>query len=175
MFEIGFSELVLVMIIGLIVLGPERLPVAVKTVAGWIRAMRTLASTVQNELTKELKLQELQDSLKKVEQSANLQNISPELKASMDELRSATEAIARSYQDIISPNQHDSIKQDEDKLVNDVNQANSAEQTSEPEQKLNELAPQEEQRANTIENQATLSIDPDVDVSSSSNKSEADR
>lgn len=55
MFDIGFSELLLVFIIGLVVLGPQRLPVAVKTVAGWIRALRSLATTVQNELTQELK------------------------------------------------------------------------------------------------------------------------
>lgn len=48
MFDIGFSELLLVFIIGLVVLGPQRLPVAVKTVAGWIRALRSLATTVQN-------------------------------------------------------------------------------------------------------------------------------
>ena len=45
MFDIGFSELLLVFIIGLVVLGPQRLPVAVKTVAGWIRALRSLATT----------------------------------------------------------------------------------------------------------------------------------
>ena len=74
MFDIGFGELLLVMVIGLVVLGPERLPVAVRTVAGWIRALRSLAASVQNELSQELKLQELQDSLKKAE-SAGLQNL----------------------------------------------------------------------------------------------------
>ena len=91
MFDIGFSELLLVFIIGLVVLGPQRLPVAVKTVAGWIRALRSLATTVQNEL-----LQEFQDSLKKVEK-ASLTNLTPELKASMDELRQAAESMKRSY------------------------------------------------------------------------------
>lgn len=65
MFDIGFGELILVLVIGLVVLGPERLPVAVKTVAGWIRVMRSMAANVQNELTQELKLQELQDNLKR--------------------------------------------------------------------------------------------------------------
>ena len=82
MFDIGFSELLLVFIIGLVVLGPQRLPVAVKTVAGWIRALRSL--------------QEFQDSLKKVEK-ASLTNLTPELKASMDELRQAAESMKRSY------------------------------------------------------------------------------
>ncbi|CBG90620.1 Sec-independent protein translocase protein TatB [Citrobacter rodentium] len=96
MFDIGFSELLLVFIIGLVVLGPQRLPVAVKTIAGWVRALRSLATTVQNELTQELKLQEFQDSLKKVEK-ASLENLTPELKASMDELRQAAESMKRSY------------------------------------------------------------------------------
>lgn len=96
MFDIGFGELMPVMVIGLVVLGPERLPVAVKTIAGWVRMLRSLAFTVQNELTQELKLQELQDSLKKVEQ-ASLKNLSPELKASMDELKEAADAMRRGY------------------------------------------------------------------------------
>ncbi|CNJ21140.1 Sec-independent protein translocase protein TatB [Yersinia rohdei] len=96
MFDIGISELLLVLVIGLVVLGPERLPVAVRTVAGWIRTLRSLAATVQNELAQELKIQELQDSLKKAEQ-AGLQNLTPELKASMDELKEAAEALKRSY------------------------------------------------------------------------------
>ncbi|EMV7410657.1 Sec-independent protein translocase subunit TatB [Enterobacter soli] len=96
MFDIGFGELLLVFVIGLIVLGPQRLPVAVKTVAGWVRALRSLATTVQNELAQELKLQEFQDSLKKVEK-ASMDNLTPELKASMDELREAAESMKRSY------------------------------------------------------------------------------
>ncbi|WCG82942.1 Sec-independent protein translocase protein TatB [Pectobacterium sp. A5351] len=101
MFDIGFGELLLVMVLGLIVLGPERLPVAVKTVASWIRTLRALASTVQNELSQELKIQEFQESLKKVEK-ASLQNLSPELKASMDELKEAAEAMKRSYSETSS-------------------------------------------------------------------------
>lgn len=96
MFDIGFGELILVFVIGLIVLGPQRLPVAVKTVVGWLRAMRSLASSVQNELAQELKLQELQDSVRKVEK-ASIGNLSPELKASMDELRDAAESMRRTY------------------------------------------------------------------------------
>ncbi|ADU67512.1 Sec-independent protein translocase protein TatB [Pantoea sp. At-9b] len=100
MFDIGFSELVLVFVIGLIVLGPQRLPVAVKTVVGWIRAIRSLAANVQHELAQELKLQELQDSLKKVEE-AGRGTLSPELKESMEELRKTADSMKRSYQQSI--------------------------------------------------------------------------
>ena len=100
MFDIGFSELVLVFVIGLIVLGPQRLPVAVRTVVGWIRAIRSLAANVQNELAQELKLQELQDSLKKVEE-AGRGTLSPELKQSMEELRKTADSMKRSVQQSI--------------------------------------------------------------------------
>ncbi|WP_410013098.1 Sec-independent protein translocase protein TatB [Sodalis sp. C49] len=102
MFDIGFGELALVFVIGLVVLGPERLPVAVRTVVGWVRALRSLASTVQNELSQELKLQELQDSLKKVEQ-ASKDNLSPELKASMEELREAADSMKKSFHSKMVP------------------------------------------------------------------------
>lgn len=114
MFDIGFGELLLVMIIGLVVLGPERLPVAVKTVAGWIRALRSLAASVQNELSQELKLQELQESLKKAEK-AGLQNLAPELKESMDELRAAAESLKRAYQS----DNHDPVTSAEDPQLAD--------------------------------------------------------
>lgn len=97
MFDIGFSEILLVLVLGLIVLGPERLPVAIKTVAGWIRALRSLATTVQSEIAQELKLQELQESLKKVEQ-AGIEHVSPELKASFEELKSVTDSIKQAHQ-----------------------------------------------------------------------------
>ncbi|VEA71273.1 Sec-independent protein translocase protein TatB [Serratia rubidaea] len=118
MFDIGFSELLLVLVIGLVVLGPERLPVAVRTVAGWIRALRSLAASVQNELSQELKLQELQDSLKKAEK-AGLQNLTPELKASMDELKEAADSLKRSYQPDADVNTIHNPRTDEPEAAHD--------------------------------------------------------
>ncbi len=86
MFDIGFSELVLLMLVGLVVLGPKRLPVAIRTVMGWVKTIRGLAANVQNELKQELKLQELQDSFKKAEQ-LNLKQLSPDLSKTVEELK----------------------------------------------------------------------------------------
>ena len=86
MFDIGFSELVLLMLVGLVVLGPKRLPIAIRTVMGWVKTIRGLAANVQNELKQELKLQELQDSIKKAE-ALNLQTLSPELNKTVEELK----------------------------------------------------------------------------------------
>lgn len=96
MFDVSFGELLLVFIIGLIVLGPARLPTAVKTVVGWINALRRLSASVQLELNKELKLQELQDSLNQAEQNG-INNISPEIQASIDELKRITQSLQKEY------------------------------------------------------------------------------
>lgn len=92
MFDIGFSELLLIAVMGLIVLGPKRLPVAIRTVMGWVRTIRGLAANVQNELSQELKLQELQESIKKAEH-LNLQQLSPELSQTVEDLKASAEKI----------------------------------------------------------------------------------
>ena len=90
MFAIGFSELLLVLIVGLVVLGPQRLPIAIRTVMGWVRTIRGLAANVQNELAQELKLQELKDSIKKAEE-LNLSSLSPELSKTVEELKQSAD------------------------------------------------------------------------------------
>ena len=90
MFDIGFSELILIFVIGLVVLGPKRLPIAIRTVMGWVRTIRGLAANVQNELAQELKLQELQESIKKAE-ALNLSQLSPELSKTVEELKQSAE------------------------------------------------------------------------------------
>lgn len=105
MFDIGFWELVLIAVIGLVVLGPERLPVAVRTVARWVRTFRAMAASVQNELNQELKLQEMQENLKKAEQM-NLKDLAPEVDASLRELKEAAASVQRPYansQSAVSP------------------------------------------------------------------------
>ena len=64
---IGFMELLLIGVLGLVVLGPERLPVAVRSITGWIRAMKRMANSVKDELEQELKIEQLHADLKKAE------------------------------------------------------------------------------------------------------------
>ena len=40
MFDIGFAELLLIAVLGLLVLGPERLPTAVRTISLWLGRLR---------------------------------------------------------------------------------------------------------------------------------------
>lgn len=59
MFDIGFAELLMIGVVALVVLGPEKLPTAVRTVGLWVgRAKRTISS-VQSEISEELRMDEL--------------------------------------------------------------------------------------------------------------------
>ena len=97
MFDIGFLELLLITIIGFVVLGPERLPVAIRTVRGWISGVRKFSDSVKTELTEELRIQELHANLKKAEQ-ADMKNLSPEIAESIKTLKDAAEMVNRPYQ-----------------------------------------------------------------------------
>ena len=71
MFEIGFWELVLIMVIALIVLGPERLPEVARTVGRWVGKARGMVRTVKAEIDRELAAEELQRVLSKQAASAD--------------------------------------------------------------------------------------------------------
>ncbi len=96
MFDIGFWEMMLISVIGLIVLGPERLPVAIRTVMSWVKTVKTKANSVKNEISQELHIQELHDNLKKAEQQG-LKDLDPGLQESLDQLKESAESVTRPY------------------------------------------------------------------------------
>ncbi|XPF93002.1 Sec-independent protein translocase protein TatB [Colwellia sp. RE-S-Sl-9] len=97
MFDIGFWELLLIGLLALIVLGPERLPVAIRTVRNWIANARRISENVKSELTEELRIHELHSNLKKAEE-ANMENLSPEIAESLKTLRDAADMVNKPYQ-----------------------------------------------------------------------------
>jgi sec-independent protein translocase protein TatB len=63
-FDIGFLELMVVGILGLLVLGPERLPVAARTVGLFIGKIRRTMSNIQDDLERQVRTDELKEKLK---------------------------------------------------------------------------------------------------------------
>jgi len=109
MFDIGFWELLLIGIMALIVLGPDRLPVAIRTVKQWISGARRLSDNVKNELTEELRIHELHNNLKKAEQS-NMKNLSPEVAESLKSLQEAADMVNAPYKNTEKPSSENSPK-----------------------------------------------------------------
>jgi sec-independent protein translocase protein TatB len=88
MFDIGFWEIILISIIGLVVLGPERLPIAIRSVVRWVNTARGMANTVKAEISHELKLHEMNETINKVK-NKKVSDYVPELKESVDEIKQA--------------------------------------------------------------------------------------
>ena len=63
MFDVGFSELLVIAVVALLVLGPERLPRAARMAGLWVRRARAQWHSVRAELESELAAEELRRSL----------------------------------------------------------------------------------------------------------------
>lgn len=65
MLDVGFSELLLFGIVALIVLGPEKLPLAVRAAGRWYAQLRRMVTNVRNDIEQELQLTEMRDLMQK--------------------------------------------------------------------------------------------------------------
>ena len=63
MFDIGFTELLLVGIVALVVLGPDRLPGAVRTAGLWIGRIKRSFSAIKAEVEREIGADEIRRQL----------------------------------------------------------------------------------------------------------------
>ena len=64
MFDIGFSELLIIAVITLLVMGPERLPETVRTISLWFGRMKQMLSSARQELENEVGMDEIRLQLK---------------------------------------------------------------------------------------------------------------
>ncbi|MCK2184587.1 Sec-independent protein translocase protein TatB [Halomonas getboli] len=75
MFDIGFLELLIIGVVALLVLGPERLPKAARTAGLWIGRIKRTVSGMQREINAQLEAEELRQKLneqqKKLDEGIN--------------------------------------------------------------------------------------------------------
>ncbi|MCF6262621.1 MAG: Sec-independent protein translocase protein TatB [Xanthomonadales bacterium] len=83
MFDIGFAELALLMLIGLLVLGPERLPRVARTLGLYLRKARNAWGNVKQSIEAELDADELRKALSQVQEQT---------KSAGEDLKSTLEA-----------------------------------------------------------------------------------
>ena len=88
MFDLGFAELLIIGVVSLLVIGPERLPGAVRTVSLWLgrfkRSFNEIRQEIEQELHNDAILQDLKKTSEQVQQEANQVR---------DSLRSAAESL----------------------------------------------------------------------------------
>ncbi len=85
MFDIGFPELVLIAIVGLLVIGPERLPEALRTLGLWLGRMRRSFVSVKNEIEKEIGMDEVRRQLHNEAVMEEMKRIEKEVRGTVDD------------------------------------------------------------------------------------------
>ncbi|WP_461516853.1 Sec-independent protein translocase protein TatB [Porticoccus sp.] len=63
MFDIGFSELLLIAVVALVVMGPQRLPQAMRSLALWLGRARQMFNNLRRELENEVGMDDVRRQL----------------------------------------------------------------------------------------------------------------
>jgi sec-independent protein translocase protein TatB len=96
MFDIGFSELLVIGVVALIVIGPERLPRVARTIGHLMGRMQRYVADVKADIDREVELEELRKMRDSVQQAAtNIEtSVQSELNRAETELNQAAESAA---------------------------------------------------------------------------------
>ncbi len=86
MFDIGFSEMFLVTVIALIVIGPERLPSVARKIGIYIRKAKQAFNNVKREVESELDTEELNRKLAENNILGDNKSIKDEFKSIKDKI-----------------------------------------------------------------------------------------
>ena len=87
MFDVGFPELILVSVIALLVLGPERLPEALRTMGLWLGRLRRSFTTVKAEIEREIGMDEIRRQLHNEAVLEDIKRIEDEVRATGDDAK----------------------------------------------------------------------------------------
>ncbi len=83
MFDIGFWEIMLIAVVALVVVGPERLPRVIRVTGLWIGRATASLQSVRNEISRELRADEIRRAINQPEDIPIVREIiSPEIKPS---------------------------------------------------------------------------------------------
>jgi sec-independent protein translocase protein TatB len=83
MFDIGFAELILICVVGLLVIGPERLPGAIRTGSQWLSQFKRSFNTMKREIEQELEIDSVKNQLNRANEQ--FKNQSEDIKRSIED------------------------------------------------------------------------------------------
>jgi sec-independent protein translocase protein TatB len=101
MIEISFGKLVLLALVALIVLGPEKLPGAARTAGALLRRVRNGWDSVRAEVERELEVEEIKRTAR--EAAARAEAAQNEFKESMQQVRQPVEEAAETLKSVAAP------------------------------------------------------------------------
>lgn len=120
MFDVGFLEILVIGIVSLIVIGPERLPAVARTVGHWVGKAQRFVRGVKSDFASELKGGDLKkiigDQNDQISELRNIvNNARQELKAGVDEATAVTKSSVDEFrQTVENPVDGDDVKDTSD-------------------------------------------------------------
>lgn len=93
MLDIGWSEMAVIALLALIIIGPKDLPRVMRSIGQWMRKARSVAREFQSGLDDMMREAELDEARKTIERSSNL-DVGKELEAHVDPTGSVREDAA---------------------------------------------------------------------------------
>ena len=136
MFDVGFSEAVIIAIIALVILGLERLPKVARTIGFWVGRARRMVADVKTDIDREMRESELTDLRKLGEEISDVKNEfqSAAGKVADDSgVESVVESIKKSADDIQSSVSDVTAADEIQSSVSDVTAADDSAQSAENE------------------------------------------
>lgn len=74
MFDIGFWELLLIAVVALVVVGPERLPKLIRVTGMWVGRANASIQSIRNDISRELRAEEVKQALNKTVDLSDIDN-----------------------------------------------------------------------------------------------------
>ena len=108
MFDVGFLELLLIGVVALLVVGPERLPKIARTAGMWVGRGRRMLSSVKNDIEQEMQAEELRKVLNDGKLNNPLHDVVEETRHTFSEIKEQTEAVADDLKKGVDPTSADS-------------------------------------------------------------------
>jgi sec-independent protein translocase protein TatB len=96
MFDIGFSEMLVLAVVALVVIGPERLPKVAKQAGQWMGKLRRYVDDVKTDINRQMELTELRNLKEQVTDAArdlqsSVQSTVSGVQSSFDEVQKSLE------------------------------------------------------------------------------------
>ena len=99
MLNIGMTELLVFGVTALLVLGPDKLPEAVRFIGKWSAKLKRVASNIQNDLDRELRLSELREQMQS--ELKRIQELETKMQAQMANLNVLNQPIIKNSEQYV--------------------------------------------------------------------------
>lgn len=96
MFDIGFSEMVVLAVVALVVLGPERLPKVAKQAGAWMGKLRRYVDDVKSDINRQMELSELRNLKTQLTDAAK--DIESSVSTSVNDMKTSFGEIEQSFE-----------------------------------------------------------------------------